>query len=97
MQFKDFKKDLPAILEKDDSIIRNFQAEWKKTIVREINWRLPLDQLNPEDDLTQLALFQLLTRYYLERGPEGFNDIIKFWAGILEKYGDEKERLERKH
>ncbi len=97
MQFKDFKKDLPAILEKDDSIVRNFQAEWKKTIIREINYRMPLDQLNPEDDLTQFAMFQLLTRYYLERGGEGFNDIVKFWAGIINKYEDEKERLERKH
>ncbi len=97
MQFKDFKKELPAILEKDERTLRNFQAEWKKTIIKEISWRIPLDQLGPEDDITQLALFSLLVRFYLERGGEGWNDIVKHWAGIINKFESEKERLDVKH
>ncbi len=97
MQFRNFPEELPAIKEKSNSIVRNFQAEWKKHIIREITTVLPLDKLSPEDDLTVMALFRILQRYYSERGKDGFDDIVKLWSYLINKEEEMKELIENPH
>ncbi len=97
MLFRNFPKELPAILEKPNSINRNFQVEWKKHIIREINNAMPLDMVAPEDDLTQFALYRLMQRYYFERGEDGVVDVFNFWARIIEKHEKEREQIETPH
>lgn len=95
--FRNFKRELPAILEKSPSIIRNFYAEWKKNIMREIDTAMPLDKVEAGNDLSQFALYRMMQRFFFERGEAGLEDILKFWKYISEKHRGEREQKEKAH
>jgi hypothetical protein len=84
MKFRNFFVERVALLKRGVSI-ENLQIAWKRAIMREINLALYIQALKPEDDLTMLALYRLLQRYYAERGSNGFEDIVKLWSYLIKK------------